>query len=166
MALHSSEFDVAIQANYQAPIESQSTKLRRHVVDLGKINLLCVAAEKVRVRRQGNTAIMNTALLELKGWGDSLTAMDKKNAKLVYIQGNRLIRTNNHETALALAREGMGAVLIMEETVREDLKSKRLTKLFPSYNFGHLNLELKVRDKLPSPPARAFINFMKTQHSV
>jgi len=165
VALHSSEFDMAIQANHQAPTVPANIKLKRPVIALGKINLLCVATKKASVRWQENTAIMNTALLELKERGDSLTAVEKKTSQTVTIRGNHIIRTNSHETAVSMAREGMGAVLIMEETVREDLKSKRLTKLFPSYNFGHLNLELKVRDSLPSPPTRAFINFMKEQQT-
>jgi len=130
---------------------------------MGKISLICVADKKVRVRRHGNTVTMHTALLELKERGDSLTALNKNNDQTIHIRGNHVIRTNSHETAVSMSREGLGAVLIMEETVRRDLKSKRLTKLFPSYHFGHLELGLQLRDTLPSPPARAFINFMKKE---
>lgn len=161
VALHSSEYDVAIQANYQPPNAVTQNKLVRPAIHLGTIGLNCVAAKKPRIRWQGSTAIMNTALIELKGRGDSLVAVDTRSSQTVHIRGRTTIQTNSHETALALAQAGMGAVLIMEPTTDKPVSAGSLTRVLPTYNFGHLNLELKVRDSLPSPTARAFVNFMK-----
>ncbi len=161
--LHSSEYDIAIQANYQAPNQPTDNTLLKPAIKLGQIDLVCVAAKKPRIRWQGSTAIMNNSLLEMKQRGNSLLAVEKKSEQTVSIRGNGLIQTNNHETALALAREGLGAVMVMNVSVINDLSKKTLTRVLPTYHFGHLNLELKLRDSLPSPPARAFSNFMKTQ---
>ena len=163
VVLHSSEYDIAIQAIYKAPHLDGDSKLKRPAIALGKINLVCVSATKPRVRWQENTAIMNTPLLEIKERGDHLIATDTKNSRTIKLRGSQLIRTNNHETALAMARQGLGAVLVMEESAREDLATRRMVRVLPSYHFGHLDLELKVRDSLPSPATRAFVNYMQTQ---
>lgn len=164
--LHSSEYDVAIHAAYKAPNAVTDGTLKKTATVLGTINLVCVSAKKPRVRWQGSTAIMNNSLIELKERGDSLSAVDKKSANAIEIRGSKLIKTNSHETALSLVRQGLGVVLVMEKSAKEDLATRRLVKVFPSCNFGHLELELKVRDSLPSPPTRAFVNFMKAQAKV
>ena len=102
----------------------------------------------------------------MKHRGDSLLAVEKKTSNTVHIKGSGLIKTNNHETALAFAREGLGVVMDMEPSVTQDIANKNLTRVFQTYNFGHLNHELKLRDSLPSPPARAFVNFMKSEAKV
>jgi DNA-binding transcriptional LysR family regulator len=164
--LSGSEYDIAIQANYHAPNQTPDTTLVKSAIAMGRVNLVCVAAKKPRVRWQGSTTIMNNSLLEMKHRGDSLLAVEKKTSNTVHIKGSGLIKTNNHETALAFAREGLGVVMVMEPSVTQDIANKNLTRVFQTYNFGHLNLELKLRDSLPSPPARAFVNFMKSEAKV
>lgn len=163
VALHSSEYDIAIQANYQPPNATQDDRLVRSSIHLGTLGLMCVAAKKPRIRWQGSTAIMNSALIELKNRGDSLLAVDPRSTQTVHVRGRTTIHTNSHETALALARENLGVVLVMAVTAKAPLESNCLTRVFPSYNFGHLNIELKIRDSLPSPPARAFVNFIQSK---
>ena len=161
--LQSSEYDIAIQANYQAPNSTTDNRLTTPRIKMGTINLVCVAASRPRIRWQGSNAIMNTSLLGMKNRGDSLLAVDKKTSQTVHFRGTGSIKTNNYETALALARQGFGVVMVMDVSVSNDLANKKLTRVFPGYNFGHLNLELKLRDSLPSPPAKAFIRFMESQ---
>ena len=108
---------------------------------------------------------MNCPLMVLRGSATTLRAVEKKTDKAVGLTGNEYIRINNHSTALALAMEGLGAVMVMQNTAREPLAAKQLMRVLPGYHFGHLNIELKLRDSLPSPPARAFLQFMQLQYA-
>lgn len=163
--LHSSEYDIAIQASYQAPASTADTGLRRSRIPLGRIELTCVASRRLKLSWSGNSVMMNTALIEQKQRGDELIAVDKKTGQIVRVFGRSLIRTNNHESALALVKSGLGAVMLMQISVAEDLADKRLVRVLPQHDFGHLRLEAKLRDSMPSPATRAFVEFLKERCS-
>lgn len=164
-ALQSSEYDVAIQANYRPPGDKPTNKLVRPTIKLGEINLVCVAAKKPRISWSGDTAIMNSPLIEQEGRGDSLRAYDVKASRSIKLLGNGLIQINNHESALSLVRAGLGVVLVMEDSVKQDLANKTLVKVLPSADFGYLELNLVLRDSLPTPITKAFVEYMQQYDS-
>lgn len=159
--LHSSEYDIAIQASYVAPTGAVDTGLRKSHVPLGRIELICVARQRLKLSWSGNSVMMNTALIEQKNRGDALIAVDNKTGQMVSLFGRSLIRTNNHESALALVKSGLGAVMLMQISVADDLANKQLVRVLPRHDFGHLRLEAKLRDSMPSPATRAFVDFLK-----
>lgn len=163
VTLRSSEYDVAIQANYRPPGETDMTKLVQPVVNFGTMNLVCVAAKRPRVDWSRNIATMNLPLIEQKGRGDYLTAVEKKTSRKIKLHGECLMRTNNHESALAMVRAGLGCVLVMDASVNQDLANKQLVRVLPGYDFGAVQIELKLRDSLPSPATKAFVQYMKQQ---
>ncbi len=160
-ALHNSEYDVAVQANYHPPGNKAAIKPVRPMINLGEINLVCVAAKTPRISWSGDTAIMNSPLIEQIGRGDSLRAYDKKASRSIKLLGNGLIHINNHESALSLVRAGLGVVLVMEDSVKKDLANKTLVKVLPKADFGHLELILVLRDSLPTPITKAFVEYIQ-----
>ena len=158
--LRTSEHDLAITAVYRPPNYSSTSPLTRSVVSLGRINLVCVAAKRPRVNWQQSLALMNIPLIEMKHRGDKLHALEKKTNRAVLLKGTTVIKTNNHLTALSMALAGLGAVMVMEDSVRSSIAEKRLVRVLPGCDFGHLELELKSRDSLPSPATKAFIHFL------
>lgn len=158
--LRTSEYDLALTAVYRPPNYVDNSPLTRSVVSLGCINLVCVATKRPKLNREQTAAIMNMPLIEMKHRGDSLAAVEKKTNRAISLQGSSVIKTNNHQTALSMALAGLGAVLVMEDSVAQDIADKRLLKVLPACDFGHLELELKQRDSLPSPATRAFTHFL------
>lgn len=160
--LERSEFDLSIRASYRSP-QSYAKPARRltNIPDyLGRIDLHCVAKQKPRYKWDGDTVYMDIPLIEQTGRGESLVATNKKDGRVVSIHGNRLITINNHDSALGLVRSGLGAVRVMAVSAHHYLKEKKLTRIMPGYDFGHLDIELTMRDSLPSPQAKAFKRYL------
>lgn len=82
------------------------------------------------------TSHVNKSLLEMKDRADSLLAVDKKTTQTVHFRGTGLLKTINHETAIALAREGLEVVLVMDVSAGEDLANKRLREFFQLMTSG------------------------------
>ena len=70
---------------------------------------------------------------------------------------------SSHETAIGLARQGMGAVLVMRQSVEEDLRSGRLAVVADDLEYGSVVLEIIFRDRFPRAEAVAFANHVLDQ---
>ena len=67
---------------------------------------------------------------------------------------------NNQQVALALARAGFGAALLISVGVADALKAGELVRLGPDYEFGCVVLRVLMRDPLPSRAAIALRDFL------
>ncbi|WP_306115860.1 MULTISPECIES: LysR family transcriptional regulator [unclassified Roseovarius] len=67
------------------------------------------------------------------------------------------VAVNNHLSAISWARQGLGAALVIRDSVREDLAEGRLIEIMPDYIFGAIDMKWVFRDRLPSRNALAFV---------
>ncbi|MEL6376580.1 MAG: LysR family transcriptional regulator [Pseudomonadota bacterium] len=67
---------------------------------------------------------------------------------------------NNRQVALDLARQGLGAALLLSISVEKDLKAGRLIRMAPWLSFGFVVARILMLDRRPSPAARLFHSFV------
>jgi DNA-binding transcriptional LysR family regulator len=70
---------------------------------------------------------------------------------------------DNGVVAKELAAQGMGAALAIGAAVAGDLRAGRLARVLPGHAFGAVAVRALVRDRYPSAPARAFLDFLARQ---
>ena len=92
--------------------------------------------------------------------GDWVAAYDANEAAPVVLHPSSVMMVSNREAAIAFAREGIGFALVTELSVRDDLKAGRLVRVLPDMTFGGITMQTVMRDRLPSPEARAFREFL------
>lgn len=73
------------------------------------------------------------------------------------------ISVNNQTAAARLAREGLGAALLIEATVADDLAAGRLKRVDPKGDYGAVSVRLRMRDRFPTPAAGALRDFLRDQ---
>lgn len=86
-------------------------------------------------------------------------------SKSVKVNAPRRFVVNNQLVAHQLTLEGFGAALLMKTNVARDLKQGRLVSIHPAYSFGYVICRAIARDRYPSRPTQAFLDFLKTQTS-
>lgn len=63
-------------------------------------------------------------------------------------------------TVLSLARAGMGAALLIRDTVAPDLRRGRLIRVAPHLDFGVVAIRALPTDPQPAPPVLAFLRLL------
>ncbi|MEM9140070.1 MAG: LysR substrate-binding domain-containing protein, partial [Pseudomonadota bacterium] len=63
-------------------------------------------------------------------------------------------------TVLSLARAGMGAALLIRDTVAQDLRDGRLVRVAPHLDFGVVAIRALPTDAQPAPPVLAFLRLL------
>lgn len=71
------------------------------------------------------------------------------------------IEVNNGYVAKEFAKLGFGAALVIGASVESDLRARHLVRAVPGLDFGRVVLRALLRDRHPSPAARAFIEFLR-----
>ncbi|MEM9218507.1 MAG: LysR family transcriptional regulator [Cyanobacteria bacterium P01_F01_bin.150] len=160
--LRNSPFDVAIRATYQPPWQKNDVPLHREQ----GIDLICVARSQPDVVWDGNTGRIDTVLLTRLEKNPGLNALDLTTAQQVRLIPNKSITVNNKETAMAMARQGLGCALIAADAVKGDANLQPLVPIFAELDFGWLAIEIVLRDHLPSPATRAFVQFLDDYNSL
>ena len=85
---------------------------------------------------------------------------DRKSGRKRKIKVQPKMFINNGFIGRELAINGLGMAMVIEAGVRDDIEAGRLVKLAPELDFGSVALRLIYRDKYPSEPARAFVQFL------
>ena len=99
---------------------------------------------------------LDTAFMVGPGGRNWVGAYRDNSPDLIVLRPSSVITVANREAAIAFAREGIGCALVTEIAVLDDLSSNRLVRALPDMSFGGISLRAVMRDKLPSPAARAF----------
>jgi DNA-binding transcriptional LysR family regulator len=148
--LHAGAVEVAIRTDYIAPGDrSRSTE---------NLPLVVVASTPAAVDATGAVPLslidsqLDRKLLATSPKGDVLP--------LIFTQ---TLRVTNRAAALALARAGVGAVMVMRESVEAELDTGALVELLPGYAFGSIDLNAHFRDRLPGKEAQAFVTSLGLQ---
>ncbi len=76
------------------------------------------------------------------------------------ISAPRKFVVNNQLVAHRLALEGFGCALLMRNNVATDLQEGRLARIHPAYSFGYVICRAIARDRYPSRPTQAFLDFL------
>lgn len=66
-------------------------------------------------------------------------------------------RVTNRAAALALARQGVGAVMVMRGSVSQELAEGALFEVLPDLDFGSIKLNALFRDRMPGRAVEAFV---------
>lgn len=127
----------------------------------GRDELVLVSRDIPAMERasDGNITI-DGALIgrETESW---LAAYDPSTGNSVRIEADRRIVINNRVSALAMAREGLGVVLVYATSAAQLVEAGDLRRLCPELLFGSIELGVVFRDAMPAPPARAFADFLE-----
>lgn len=141
--LHAGPTELAIRTDYIAPRDrSRSAE---------NLPLVVVASTATPVDAHGNVPI---PLIDSQRDRKLLaTANDGTVLALSFAQ---TLRVTNRAAALALARAGVGAAMVMRGSVEDDLTSGALVEVLPDFEFGSIDLNLHFRDRMPGRAAQAF----------
>ncbi len=121
----------------------------------------CVCADPPRLSKITSHMSLDMPLIGSPGHATWLTARHRKRTiRLDFPSG---LSAGSKAAALAMAREGLGAALLLSSTVEEDIASGRLHRLSPDLNFGWIEGRIVFRDKLPSREARAFARHLTSE---
>lgn len=153
--LATSRYDMAIRTEFQ-----QKRPATVRTADDGSrwLDVVMVASKTpAGIEPNGKQELqLDTAFMVAPGGRDWVGAFRKNTSELTVLRPSNIITVANREAAIAFAREGLGCALVTEIAVREDLASGRLVRVLPDLSFGGIALRAVMRDKLPSPAARAF----------
>ncbi|MEM9045086.1 MAG: LysR family transcriptional regulator [Pseudomonadota bacterium] len=147
--------DLAIRASYRPTAEAAG---RMHPKPIAILPLECVSAYPeeepeepldARLTRIGLLGIDPNSRMQLH-------AIDPTGAS-VEIALLPIATASDRLALYGMARSGLGAALLIGETVAADLAAGRLHKLAPGYNFGVVGVQVLAADPKPSPAARAFM---------
>lgn len=152
--LRNSPYDIAIRTAYRpgrppdAGISGPGT---------GWQDVIMVSSQPPRTKKLSNNRGLEVQAAFMVGPGgqDWVAAYPPDSGDTVMLRSTNVIAVANREAAIAFAREGLGCALVTELAVRDDLETGRLIKVFPEMTFGGITMRTVMRDKRPSPEARA-----------
>ncbi|MGH6962006.1 MAG: LysR family transcriptional regulator [Dongiaceae bacterium] len=81
--------------------------------------------------------------------------------RTVRIPTSTTLRVNNGYVAKELAKQGLGAALVLASAVKEDLAGGALVRIAERETFGFVILRAVYRDRLPPAIARAFVEVVR-----
>ena len=79
----------------------------------------------------------------------SLSATHRKSGRMISIPVTPGVRVNNHAAAQQLAKQGLGAALLMASALKEDLAHGTLVPISRTHSFGFVQDRMIYRDRLP-----------------
>lgn len=142
--LNAGPIEVAIRTDFVAPGERN--------LSARNLPLVVVASRPVRVDATGAAPI---PLIDSKA--DRKLLATSPAGDVLPLSFSQTIRVTNRAAALALARAGVGAVMVMRGSVEEELGSGALVEVLSSHAFGSVDLKAHFRDRLPGRAAQAFV---------
>lgn len=145
--LKDSAHDIAVRTANQA-----LTSLSIAAPSWNTIPLACVTGRAVTACRDGAVVRVPLPLLTTETSTPRLEALDKESLQPLEVLFDDRIVINNKETARELARNGLGAVLILGISI-----DSRLQPVLPDVSFGSVVFDFMLRDRFPSPEAQAFL---------
>lgn len=145
--LQASAIEIAIRTEYIAPGE------RSHSPE--NLPLVVVARTLPVVDPNG---VVPTPLIDSQV--DRKLNATARDGTALRLNFEQTFRVTNRSAALALARAGVGAVMVMRRSVETDLATGALVEILPDFEFGSIDLNLHFRDRLPGKPAKTFAEFL------
>ncbi len=151
--LAQSEFDVAVRAEFH-----ERPRRGPDICANVKLELVCAPERLAGIGEGLEDRLENISFIATAGQARNGHLRVVKNAT-----GERLtvpiqpkFVANNHYVGQELARRGFGCALLMSSSVEYDLEHGRLVRLSDAHDFGVVAVRVLMRDKFPSPAARAF----------
>ncbi|WP_422037707.1 LysR family transcriptional regulator [Roseibium sp.] len=150
--LKGSAFDMAVRAAYVTPAKTEP--------GFETLPLVAIASTMPDMRSDAQCKrIIGVPFLKAHGV-ERIDIADADSGRLFELAYEKAIEINNRDAAIAMARKGLGFALVTEAAVRDDLDAGRLLNVLPGADFGHVSLRCLLRDRLPSPAAEAFRDFL------
>ncbi|WP_420333200.1 LysR family transcriptional regulator [Roseibium sp.] len=150
--LKGSAFDMAVRAAYAPPGRTEPGFEQLPLIAVARtVPQICSEAGVKRV----------ISLPFLKAYGvERIDIADADSGQVFQLISEQVIEINNRDAAIAMARKGLGFALVTRAAVAEDLAPGRLLNILPGADFGQVALRCLMRDRLPSPAAEAFRDFL------
>ncbi len=153
-----SDYDLALRAFYTLAPE-------RPADVIAFLPLVLVAAPQLCRGRLPLAALL--AELPFIGFtartDDATLAATDARGRTVHLPTRCRCYVNNGFVAKEMAKAGFGAALVIEVAVAEDLRAGLLTRVDRAHRFGAVAVRVLLRDKLPTPAARAFAEFLRSR---
>lgn len=144
--LRDSGFEVGVRTGYQLPgVTSRSETLR----------LTLAARHPIPVDVSRHGVLLKELPLLNGAYSEIAVGRDPGSGRVRPIHADRGCSVNNRDTAIAMARNGLGVVLATEAALAHDFATGALVPLLPDWDFGSLALTVSLRDDPPSPAAAA-----------
>ncbi|MEO0792321.1 MAG: LysR family transcriptional regulator [Pseudomonadota bacterium] len=141
--LSQSTFDVAIRARYIPPGGALGGK--------HELPLICASAEPLILEQRDDGWYVDTTLLSHRkhNYLDVILAGDETLRRLTFAE---VLHVDNKHVAMAMAAKNMGASLVLKRSLAT---VHGVSDHLSDFDFGHLGLDIEMRDKRPSPAAIA-----------
>jgi DNA-binding transcriptional LysR family regulator len=118
--------------------------------------LSCVTAHPPETTRAGDVIHLSGLPILAAHVDHELHGFDPATQRSVRIIGAERLFVDDRNVAIALARQGLGVALVVHGSVASDLATGTLQEALPGLDFGAIELNVVMRDALPSPAALAF----------
>ncbi|MEM7058468.1 MAG: LysR family transcriptional regulator [Pseudomonadota bacterium] len=150
--------DLSVRATFQVS-RADALKLRPRPVAILPVDLVCAPSltpgEGALASRLARTGYIGTS----SGFEYQI---------VVRTAAGRSARTTVQASAtsedrlavLAMARQGLGAALLIRDTVEDDLANGRLIRVAPDLDFGVVGIRALPADPQPAPPVLAFLRLI------
>lgn len=158
---HGAGIDLSIRATFCATA-AEATKLRPAPVAILPVDLVCAATLEPG---SGNLA---TRLARI-GYIGTSTDFDyqivarTESKRDASINVTATVASEDRLAVLAMARQGLGAALLIRDTVEPDITEGRLTRVAPDLDFGVIGIRALPTDPQPAPPVLAFQKLLAEQ---
>ncbi|MEQ9258822.1 MAG: LysR family transcriptional regulator [Roseovarius sp.] len=143
--LASSRFDMAIRV--EGPLHGD-------IAGGTVLKTALVASTPFEPQRRAEGFTLDIPLIAPRYVGAVLSP--RENDAPVALRFREIIETNSFVVARRMALAGLGAALLLEPSVRDDIAQGALLRLCPALEFGVVRASVVMRDALPSPAARRF----------
>ena len=90
--------------------------------------------------------------------GRTFSPISRKTGQSETIRFKETLQVNNHLSAIAWAKQGLGAALVIRQSVMQDIEQGHLVEIMPDHSHGTLDMKWVYRDRLPSRNALAFVD--------
>lgn len=148
------KIDLSIRATFRATA-ADAAKLRPAPVAILSVDLVCAASLDPGA---GNL----TSRLARTGYIGTSTGFDyevvarTRSGRDASINIAATMACEDRLAVLALARQGLGAALLIRDTVQADIAQGRLIRVAPDLDFGVIGIRVLPTDPQPAPPVLAF----------
>jgi len=154
-----SSIDLSIRATFQAS-EKQAAKLQPKPVAILPLDLVCSPSLRPG---QGNlaTCLARTGYIGTSAGFDYTVIAHNAAGRDVSVKIQASATSEDRLAVLAMARQGLGAALLIRDTVAMDIAEGRLIRVAPDLDFGVIGIRVLPSDPQPGPPVLAFLRLIE-----
>lgn len=152
------QIDLSIRATFQSTA-AKASKLRPKPVAILPVDLVCASSlspgDGTLPQRLERTGYIGTASdFEYEVFARTTAGREMN----VAVQASAT--SDDRLAVLAMARQGLGAALLIRDTVAGDLAEGRLIRVAPDLDFGVVAIRALPSDPQPAPPVLAFLRLI------